>query len=220
MKFPFLQSTKKALIDISRLVLFLCNSKGYNGKMDRKKPRNDRVFGQKGNIMDDKWHKRSKRWQSAQFTGMQQLYGEKPANLLVAARTQKSSANTPVKTKRVRNRKIEADMQIALVAWCHARDLFIISIPNEGRRSIYTATLLKAMGLYPGAADLFLLERSKDNAYRGFFIELKAPGQKPRENQLQFGQRARNNGYKYEFYDNAEEAKHAITDYLDMEIEI
>lgn len=166
------------------------------------------------------WHKRGKRWQAAQLSGIQQLYGEKPANLPIVERsplTKGKSASAKLVAKR---RKMEAAMQIALINWCCENDLFIISIPNEGKRSIYTASLLKAMGLYAGASDLFLLERSKGDQYRGFFIELKAPGKKPTKNQLTFMQRAMNNGFKAAWFDDVEEIKRAIKDYLYKEVTI
>lgn len=166
------------------------------------------------------WHKRGKRWQTAQLKGMQQLYGEKPANLPLVERLPMTRGKSAKARGVARKRKMEAAMQIALINWCCENDLFIISIPNEGKRSIYTASLLKAMGLYAGASDLFLLERSKDDQYRGFFIELKAPGKKPTKNQLQFLQRARNNGYKADWFDDVEETKRAIKDFLDKEVTV
>lgn len=177
---------------------------------------NDLFYG-RNDPMNSNWHRRSKRWQESQLNGMKQLYSEKlilESNLTSTIKTGKSqSAKYSAKF-----RKIEAAMQIALVAWALENNLFIFSIPNEGKRSLWTACLLKSMGLYKGASDLFLGERSKWDLHRGFFIELKAPGKKPTKNQLTFMQLARENGYKAEWYDNLDHAKESIKDYLEKEV--
>ena len=70
----------------------------------------------------------------------------------------------------------------------------------------------KAMGLAGGASDLLLVKKTA--LYGGYFIELKAPGKKPTPLQIHFMARARDEGYKAEWFDDWVKAKESIEDYL------
>lgn len=72
--------------------------------------------------------------------------------------------------------------------------------------------MLKAMGVQPFVADLFLMVVV--GGFGGFWLELKAPGKKPTAGQLAFLSRARANGYAAHWFDNWERAKEAIEIYL------
>ena len=57
--------------------------------------------------------------------------------------------------------------------WCH--------VPNEGKRHRITATIMKAMGLIPGALDYWFVSSGG-----GCLIELKIGANKPTDNQICF----------------------------------
>ena len=61
--------------------------------------------------------------------------------------------------------------QEAVVEYCDIRNIPIVHIPNEGKRSISYAAKLKRMGLRKGFPDLFVpMARGE---YHGLFIEMK-----------------------------------------------
>ena len=55
----------------------------------------------------------------------------------------------------------EDKAQQALVQWMRYMKLPVLHIPNEGKRSYQLTNWLKAMGLRPGAYDLFLARARK-----------------------------------------------------------
>ena len=65
----------------------------------------------------------------------------------------------------------EARLQKVVVSHLMMNGAFFMSIPNEGVRSAITGAHMKALGLYPGAADLLIIVEG-----RAHFLELKAPG--------------------------------------------
>jgi hypothetical protein len=113
-----------------------------------------------------------------------------------------------------KKRKIEQGLQIKLVAWALSRRLPLLAIPNAGKRSLQDGALQKAMGLRPGASDLFLCRCS--HGYGGYWLEMKSPGEKPRLNQQEFLEEMRREGYKAEWFDDWEAAKQSIMDYLNI----
>lgn len=127
-----------------------------------------------------------------------------------------------MRTRRILTKKrnltpYESDEQTALVAWARYFDLFLISIPNGAKRSYGLALKEKAMGLYPGACDLLLIHPTEK--YKSYFIEMKRRGEKPRKDQLEFMQRAREKGFKAEWFDDWVLAKESIEEYLGMDEE-
>ena len=96
--------------------------------------------------------------------------------------------------------------------WCRLKNIPVIHIPNEGKRSVATAIWLEAMGMYRGASDLFLARPC--GAYGGFFIEMKARGKKPTERQQEFLDKMQAEGYKAACFDDWTKAKQAIEEYL------
>jgi hypothetical protein len=119
--------------------------------------------------------------------------------------TKRSSRSKPT-------RSLERGLQRKLVAWARGRKLPLLAIPNEGKRSRIEGHQQKLLGLWPGASDLFLAKRSL--LYGGYFIEMKAPGERPRENQLEFMEIMRSNGYKAWWFDDWEKARDSIELYL------
>jgi len=115
-------------------------------------------------------------------------------------------------SRKSKSRSLETGMQIRLVNWARTMNLPLMSIPNAGKRSLQDGSLQKAMGLRPGAADLFLTKPS--GFYHGYWIELKSPGERPREEQQQFLDEMRAYGYKAEWFDDLEKAKESIVSYL------
>jgi hypothetical protein len=110
----------------------------------------------------------------------------------------------------------EAQNQIALVRWLRWKKIPAIHIPNEGKRSVATAKWLDSMGMTKGASDLFIArpKLSQDRYYGGFWIELKAKGKKPTTMQYEFLHKMTQEGYKTGWYDNWDDARKAIEDYL------
>ena len=121
----------------------------------------------------------------------------------------KDSAKPKVKRKR---QYLERGMQFKLVAWLRSQDLLFTKITNEGKKSIITGQLDKALGITAGVSDLFLAEPRKGLA--GYWIELKAPGKKPTDSQYVWLEKARQRGYKADWFDDLEKAKEAIWKYL------
>ena len=63
----------------------------------------------------------------------------------------------------------EARLQKVIVSHLLMNDAFFFSIPNESKRSPIMGAHLKAMGLYPGIADLAIIVDGKIH-----FLEVKA----------------------------------------------
>jgi len=117
--------------------------------------------------------------------------------------------------KRKPRSNLEYGLQCKLVSWALNKGLPIISIPNEGNRGRLATHRLKQAGLRPGVADLFLCRQSPCRQYAGYWIELKAPGQKPRPNQTEFLAEMRSEGYCADWFDDWLLARQSILDYLD-----
>lgn len=122
--------------------------------------------------------------------------------------------NQPAVTKGKRSKRThhERTAQMKLASWLRSIGVLFTAIPNGAKRSIITGQIEKAMGLTKGTADLFLAVPNKQ--WHGFWIEMKAPGKKPRPEQYEFLSKARANGYKAEYYDSYENARLAIEQYL------
>jgi hypothetical protein len=134
------------------------------------------------------------------------LYGDTPS--INIKKIKKQNGNAPIKPRRY----IESKHQIALVTWMKSVGLPVIKTGNEGKRTPWAGEREKAMGLYPGASDLFLAYPT--NKYPGYWIEMKSPGKKPTELQYQFLDRMCKLGYKTAWFDDWEKAKLSIEEYL------
>ena len=86
----------------------------------------------------------------------------------------------------------EHDEQVAVVEYCGLRGLPVYAIPNDGKRSPRAAAWMKAQGLSPGVPDLCIPVSRGD--YHSLYIEMKAPGGKPTEEQVRWIWRLREEG--------------------------
>lgn len=77
----------------------------------------------------------------------------------------------------------------------HPELKLIHAIPNGGHRNKATAGKLKAEGVRSGVSDVFVPIPSPVTGHTGLYLELKVPGGKPTEAQLEFQQRVREQGF-------------------------
>lgn len=83
-------------------------------------------------------------------------------------------------------------------------------IDNEGRRKPWVSA---RKGIKAGVSDYMLpVSRGK---YHGLFMEIKAPGKKPTEKQMEFLRFVEKQGYRAVWHDNCQDAIDTITRYLD-----
>ncbi len=75
----------------------------------------------------------------------------------------------------------ETEEQKAVVEYCDLLHIPIVHIPNEGKRSVGYAAMLKSMGLRKGFPDLFVTRAR--GGYHGLFIEMKYGKGKTSEDQ-------------------------------------
>lgn len=80
----------------------------------------------------------------------------------------------------------QTESMIQRAVWQHIQrravpKLVVFHVPNGGKRGPREARAFKAMGVVPGVSDFILLHAGKF-----FALELKAPGGRPTESQLEF----------------------------------
>ena len=111
----------------------------------------------------------------------------------------------------------ERQQQKALVDWLTLMNIPVVHIPNEGKRSLIGGQLLKGIGMYPGASDLFIARPilSKERYFGGYWIEMKDKGKKPTPKQYEFLSRMAKEGYMTGWFDDWIKAKESIERYLD-----
>ena len=111
-------------------------------------------------------------------------------------------------------KQLESKLQISCVSWFRMQypALTLFAIPNGGKRSVITATILKREGALAGVADLFLMYPSK--TYHGLFIEMKIGKGKQTENQLEFEKQCKKFGYKYELCRSFDDFVNIINQYI------
>lgn len=68
-------------------------------------------------------------------------------------------------------RPTEDGEQAVIIGYCDYRNITIVHIPNEAKRSVAYGAKMKRMGLRKGFPDLFI--PMARNGYHGLFIELK-----------------------------------------------
>lgn len=108
----------------------------------------------------------------------------------------------------------ESKLQSNCVKWFRLQHnaKCIFAIPNGGKRNYREAAFLKAEGVLPGVADLFLSHPSK--GFHGFFIEMKYGKGKQTDAQQQFQQNVEKAGYKYEIINSFDKFVQIVNDYL------
>lgn len=87
----------------------------------------------------------------------------------------------------------ETAEQITVAQYLEAKGICYIHVPNEGKRSLAVARILKAMGLKPGFPDLLILE--PQGQYHGLAIEMKTKTGKVSKNQATWLRQLRKKGY-------------------------
>lgn len=105
----------------------------------------------------------------------------------------------------------------AAYEWCNHKELELMyHIPNGGKRNITTAKRLKAEGVKPGVPDIHLPVAR--GGYHGLYIELKKQiGGKTTENQENWIEALRKQGYYVLVCKGWKEASDAILKYLKEE---
>lgn len=86
----------------------------------------------------------------------------------------------------------EHDEQVAVVEYCDLNSIPVFHIPNGGYRRKSEAARMKAEGVRPGVPDLCIPVARGD--YHSLYIEMKAPGGRPTEEQVAWIHRLRANG--------------------------
>ena len=110
------------------------------------------------------------------------------------------------------NRRSEEQEQIAVVQWCDFKNIPVVHIPNEGKRSVAYGSRLKRMGMRSGFPDLFIpLVRC---GFHGFFIEMKVGYNKPTENQKRWLTALTKEGYACTVCYSADDAIKMIDAYI------
>ena len=105
--------------------------------------------------------------------------------------------------------------QCSLIEWCDWHGYpynLIFAIPNGGDRNPVVAAKMKAEGVRKGVLDLLLPVAR--GGFHGFFIEMKYGKNKPSDDQLEFAEAMKNEGYCVAVFWDWEEAAEAITQYL------
>lgn len=105
----------------------------------------------------------------------------------------------------------EMEEQKAVVEYCDLLHIPIVHIPNEGKRSVSYAAILKSMGLRSGFPDLFV-PRAR-GGYHGLFIEMKYGKNKTTKEQKEWLERLAAEGYACAVCYGAAEAIKIIESY-------
>lgn len=110
--------------------------------------------------------------------------------------------------------------QVALFMWAsqnldkYPELKWMYAIPNGGERNVAVAGRLKAEGVKSGVSDICLpIARG---SLHGLYIEMKKPGGKESQQQIEFGQFLYQQGYGYIMCDHWEKARDIIHDYLEV----
>lgn len=111
----------------------------------------------------------------------------------------------------------EALEQERLMLWLRTRHRAVydltFAIPNGGSRNPREAANLKKTGVKSGVPDLLVAVPTR--RFPGLFIELKAKGGTPTQNQIAWLDRLADSGYAVVVCNGWEAARNAITDYLE-----
>ena len=121
-------------------------------------------------------------------------------------------------TRQQARRRSEATEQEALITWCRIFEnrypelKMIYHIPNGGSRNQLEAANLKRQGVKAGVPDLCLPVPKE--GYHGLYIEMKYGKNKPTDNQEEWLESLRQNGYKTAVCYGADEARETIKQYI------
>lgn len=110
----------------------------------------------------------------------------------------------------------EFQFQCAVKQFADYNLLVMIHIPNEGARSKWEGYNLKKAGMLPGVYDCFF-PKGNDN-YKGLWIELKVPPNKPSPAQESFGRYIIQENYHAVVCYDMESALHEIREFYGLGI--
>lgn len=109
---------------------------------------------------------------------------------------------------------MELDEQINVVTWCEIEGIPVFHIVNEGQRTPWAGKKLVAAGLRKGVPDLCIPIAC--GGYHGLYIEMKYGKNKLTESQKEWLRLLKRNGYATYVAHSFEEARAAITTYLNQ----
>jgi hypothetical protein len=121
-----------------------------------------------------------------------------------------------------RYRKVEApqpselQIQIALIerlGWMCLPDCVYFHVPNGELRDKRAAAKLKAMGELPGVSDIEFIYNDQAGRLHVLFLELKARGRRPSDDQQIFGRRVSRLGCAFECADSIDQAVEILQRY-------
>ena len=101
--------------------------------------------------------------------------------------------------------------QEVVVKYCLLHRIPIVHIPNEGKRNVAYAVMLKRIGLQKGFPDLFITRASR--GFHGLFIEMKYGKGKPTKEQNEWLELLALEGYACAICYDADEAIKIIKKY-------
>lgn len=116
----------------------------------------------------------------------------------------------------------ESKIQQSCIRWFSLQfpklDKLLFAIPNGGKRSAITASILKSEGVKSGVADIFLsipkITYSDFKRKNGLFIEMKAEKGRQSKEQIEFQKAVEAQGYQYTICRSVDEFIKTINDYL------
>jgi hypothetical protein len=122
-------------------------------------------------------------------------------------------------------KNLESKLQCELVKWFRLQYPkyagLLFAVPNGGKRSVITASIMKREGALAGVADLVLavpIDHEKvGHKYQGchaLFVEVKYGNGKQSESQIAFEKAVEAQGYHYEVITSFDKFKDLIDDYL------
>jgi hypothetical protein len=165
---------------------------------------------------ENHWTGKSKKYKAKVLDSLKALYGDGE----VSASVQKKPKAKASPKKTIPS---EAQEQRALVAWIRNNPKiapYLIKLNNEGKRTSIQGFHLKAMGMQPGASDLFLAYPV--GALHGLWIEMKRnrtytpyeTRSSSWEAQIAFLERMRSVGFRAEVCYGANHGKSIVESYL------
>lgn len=159
---------------------------------------------------DFSWQQRSNKQRRVQLQNIAALYGNaQPVDLRKPAQARKSSrSGKPVVQK-------ECDIQIRFVTWLSSLGFRCNHSPNEGKRSPILGAKLRRMGVSRGFPDIEIPIPIKP--YHGFYIELKRIGGKLTQEQQEWLEYLRAQGYYAEAAYGLTHAQQLVANYIALD---
>tara|TARA_R110002072_G_scaffold298960_1_gene473690 strand:+ start:6377 stop:6745 length:369 start_codon:yes stop_codon:yes gene_type:complete len=118
----------------------------------------------------------------------------------------------------VARRNSEDQEQIAYFKWLQLQHPNIfdmaIHVPNGGKRSKAEGAIFKAMGVKKGFPDIAVFMPTED--FSGLMIEMKSAKGSPTPDQIDWGERLGERGYRWVICYGWQEAAQATSDYFGL----